>query len=1062
MISHCPQCKIKLSDFAVSCEKCGWSIVASSGSSDTFSFTQPEGEQDKRPEDFIDVKNSPPEHAASTVANVAGAAQTRGKKLSKSETEKQARSLEQTELHLNKAMARIEIGEFEKAIRSLNRSIIASPYSRLGECYSLRGYCHLKSGDFKRSENDCTEAIRLNWNDAQTYAWRAAARGEQNKWRLAFDDLDRACTVAGRDRDTYLGLMDAYAESASEHFRNLIKAGDQSADIFFERGWVYYRSGKYDKAERDFKQALSVQENHPWASAGMAELIFSNKSPSGKYSPARTVEVFQLCNNAMLGSSGCKRNALPIRAQIYRFKGDLDRALADLNELSELSANDPELTVLCCRLRVDAGDYMVAIDELTKLLNENPALQSALLLRGNCYREIRNYALAVEDYSKFLRGNPDDPEALVRRAEVELATGHLDPALRDLDAALARDETSFEAFLCRAKVYLKQKRLDLAMTECQKAARLDNSGADVFATLAAICYQLGQYTQSIEEYSRAVELADEHSVKAGYLYLRGTAYYELGDFQKAYTDFKHACHIRPNHAGSWIWKAAACSRLEKWSGAILGLQQAIATRPSSQAQYRQLGTPVAERAIEHFDRQQQRGKSTADLFRHRGLAFQFLGKYTRAIEDFSNSLKLDSKHVETFIRRGQAYETLGKSEEAIKDFHRAIKLDRGNHQAYYHLSSAKNTSKDLDGAIKDIRKAIKNGPQHPRYYIFYAELMQKKGDYASVVAALDRATLLDSTDAATYRKRGQIYVLTRHYLNAVSDFTRSLELLPSQTDVIVSRGQAYLKSGRPGSAIEDFELALTQNQTYAKAYSGRATALTALNRHEYALIWLTKAIHRFETPREIAEIVFARGKVFYQMGRLGPAIDDFTTVTKLMRQDKKTVCAAKYARGIARYNMGLAEKAARDFRNVLADDPGNDAAAVALYWLGDPDASTKPAFLESPEQVIRPTRPPVVRSPVEMTTRTKDWSAEKPYDTWVLRSIDKKEYGPLQRETLNSWIKEGRVDFGMRLLRADWSKWKRAERIFKELEVGRGEDMSKIEVFPEIELGPPIKKDSSL
>ena len=84
-------------------------------------------------------------------------------------------------------------------------------------------------------------------------------------------------------------------------------------------------------------------------------------------------------------------------------------------------------------------------------------------------------------------------------------------------------------------------------------------------------------------------------------------------------------------------------------------------------------------------------------------------------------------------------------------------------------------------------------------------------------------------------------------------------------------------------------------------------------------------------------------------------------------------------------------------------------------------------------EIVRPTRPPIVRAKLNVTTPIKDWSAEKPYHTWILRTLDKKEYGPISRETLNMWIEEGRLDFGMKLLRADWSKWKRAEKIFSEL-----------------------------
>jgi tetratricopeptide (TPR) repeat protein len=684
------------------------------------------------------------------------------------------------------------------------------------------------------------------------------------------------------------------------------------------------------------------------------------------------------------------------------------------------------------------------------MLKSEPIPADALLLRGDCYREIRNHPLAIADYSRFLTLRPDDTDALARRAESNFAIGRTKEALSDVNRAIDISEVCFAAYICRSKIRVQQKKLDDAMTDCRKASLIDNSQPQVFATLASIYFNLGQYTESIEEYSRAVELEEDIRQKANLLYLRGIALYELGKYGEAYTDFKKACHFRPNHAGSWIWKSAACARLEKWTDAIAGLQSAIATRPSSQDEYRKLGTPVAEKAIEFFDRQQQRGQATPDLYRRRALALQFLGKFKLAIEDYTNALKSEPNNVETLIRRGQTFFSSGMSDAAIRDFKSAIRRDRGNDQALYHLANTRFAEGEYKLALRDVRRAIESSPRNVRYYGLYADILQKLGQHAGVIEALDKATLLDSTDPLTYQKRGNVHFIRRNYVNAISDFTRSLELNPAQPEVLLTRAQAYLKFEQPQQAVEDFERVLTQNNALPKAYSGRAAALAALGRHEYALIWLTKAFHRFERPRDLCELVFSRGKIFVMMGRPAPAIDDFSTVAKLLKDDEKTVAAARYARAIARFTMDMPEKAKRDFAKVLSLDPSNEHAALALQWLEDPESCDKPRLLDPVTELVRPTRPPIVRSKVEMITRKKDWSAEKPYHTWILRTLDQKEYGPLGRETLNNWIEEGRIDFGMKLLRADWSKWKRAEKIFNELGASHGpqESDEQVDVYP--------------
>lgn len=1029
MNNRCPSCSAKLADFAISCEECSWSL-----------------------NDVVTNVEQVVPVAESRASNAKPAAKTGPSKTGPTKpnsTARPARSARETELHLEKAMERIEKGTFDKAVRSINRAIVVAPLARIGECYSLRGYCHLKLDDFERSEKDCTEAIQQNWSDAQTYAWRAAARGEQNRWRLAFDDLERAWKLSDGERDRFTMLMDSYSDACEAWFAKR----ERTPEALFEMGWVHFRRSRFADAEACFLEALDKDANHPLASAGMAKLIFEGRSSSGRYTSSLASKVLGLCHVAAEHERSCQQIVLPIRVKIYRGKGDLERALSDLNRLAKLSQDDPELAVKCCRLRFEAGDYMVAIDELSRMLSGDNVQVEALLLRGDCYREIRNLTLALKDYSKFLQLRPGDPEVLARIGEAQLAIGNVQAATEAAEKAIAVDESCFAAYICRAKIHLQQQRLDDAMTDCRKASLIDNSRPQVFATLASIYLKLGQYTESIEEYSRAAELEEDGRLQAHYLYLRGIAYYELGQYQKSYADFKKACHLRPNHAGTWIWRSAACARLEKWTDAIAGMQHAIATRPSSQDEYRKLGTPVAEKAIEFFDRQQQREQVTPDLYRRRALAFQFLGKFKEAIEDYTNALNLDPDNVETMIRRGQTLASAGKRKLAIDDFKAAIKRDKGNDHALFHLAQTRFEDGQYQRAHRDITKAIESSPRNVQYYSLLADVMRKLNDFDGVIEALDRATLLDSTDPNTYRKRGQVHFLRRNYVHAISDFTRSLELEPTQVDVLFSRGQAFLKAGQPNEAIEDYERVLTLNSSYAKAYSGRAAALAAVGRHEYALIWLTKSFHRFESPRDISELVFARGKIFYQMGRPAPATDDFSSVAKIMEQDSKTVLAARYARAIARYQLDLVPQSIRDFKRVLAIDPQHEAATLAIQWLGDPDSCDQPPFLDSKLPVVRPTRPPVVRARVTIDMPPKDWVAEKPYDTWILRSLDRKEFGPLPRETLNAWIEEGRVDFGMRLLRADWSKWKRAEQIFVELGTGEVnvEPAESVAVFPDMQ-----------
>ena len=259
------------------------------------------------------------------------------------------------EAWLQHATDLIEREDYPAALTELNRIIGEAPAGRLAECYAVRGFAQLKSLNFVRAEEDCTEAIGLNWDQSQTYVWRAAARGEQNKWRLAFDDLDRACEIGGPLRDQYFGLMESLAATASEFFREQIANGNESAHLFFERGWIYLRCGKYQKAERDFQHALREQPHHPWASVGLAELRLHKQESNG---------IRELCDAGVMGDKACRRRALQIRAQLGFQTGDNAQAKQDLDQLAEMAGSVAQEVVETARLRSRLGDHVSAIDQL--------------------------------------------------------------------------------------------------------------------------------------------------------------------------------------------------------------------------------------------------------------------------------------------------------------------------------------------------------------------------------------------------------------------------------------------------------------------------------------------------------------------------------------------------------------------------------------------------------------------------------------------------------------------------------------------------------------------------
>jgi tetratricopeptide (TPR) repeat protein len=957
------------------------------------------------------------------------------------------RQMEEFASSLKAIVARVESKDYATALASLNQVIDTAPPARLAECYAIRGFAQLKQLDFQRAEEDCTESLSLDWEQAQTYAWRAAARGEQGKWHLAFDDLDRAYEFGGALQDRYLGLMEVMSEHARDYYRNRAQIGELTADSLFERGWTSLRNNNFDKAILDFTQALKREPHHPWASAGLAEVYLKKNHLKG-LDPIRA-----LCDDALHGSLACRRHALRIRAQLYWEAGDILDAKNDLKTLADQVRDNVLESVQCVELMMKLGDYLAAIDLLNQLHDQNAARILAVLKRGDCFAAICNYGLALNDYTQYLDCFPHSVPALVRRAKMHLASKHSSKALPDLKQAIELEPNHFEANLRLGQVYCDLEKFDLALNHCRLAVQIDGSQAEGFSVLASIYNRLNEYRQSVEEYSRSIELAKTTAERAQYRFLRGIAAYESEDLELALADFRLATEERPYHAGSWIWKAAGCARQEDWAGAILALQKAIEVRPTGAQQYQKLGHPIAEKAIQHYRRQEQRqGQSTpASLYLNRGMAHQFLEQHAAAVLDYTQGLSLKPKDHDLLARRGQSLMHSGHYSAAIEDFTTVLIRNPNDHLTFYHRALARIAHRETAAAKEDLLTALRLAPNQPRYALLLGEMELNHGHETVAMNQFDRAILLDPTNPLAYRMRGRMHAELGNFLAAIGDVTHSLQLYPMQPELLVLRGEAYLKSNQPLTALEDFEAALAMDERCAKAYAGRATVLVIQRRHEYALIWLTKAIHRFRAPHELAEILLARGKVYSQMARYQPAISDFTLVVELLRNDPQSLVAARFHRALAKIQMHQLVSAQKDLRKILSIDPKHVDAKTVSDWLMD-TSRPMPAVVYPASGTYRPTRPAAQRTGIVLThgSVTK-WQSDPPYNMWIIRNEDKKEYGPVPLPVLADWASEGRLVNGMRLLRSDWSKWKRIEKIFPEitpLESIKG----LIEEFPELDL----------
>ncbi len=229
-----------------------------------------------------------------------------------------------------------------------------------------------------------------------------------------------------------------------------IRENDQDAELYVARGRFYSQWRDYDRAIADFKKARELgakAENTDYV-LGVAHL--------GKDDLDQAIALF----DKVILSKPDDLYALTKRGDAYRRKGDLNRALLDLNAANALY------------LHLKPAEPGKPADWFPEVLESNPHY-----FRGLVYSSLQQPQRAVADFTDAIsRGeNADWQIALIlsHRGEAHLKMGALAEALADADKATELDAKNASHLELRARVREAMGQKADAIQDHRRALSID-------------------------------------------------------------------------------------------------------------------------------------------------------------------------------------------------------------------------------------------------------------------------------------------------------------------------------------------------------------------------------------------------------------------------------------------------------------------------------------------------------------------------------------------------------------------------------------------------------------
>jgi tetratricopeptide (TPR) repeat protein len=398
---------------------------------------------------------------------------------------------------------------------------------------------------------------------------------------------------------------------------------------------------------------------------------------------------------------------------------------------------------------------------------------------------------------------PADP--VVSAPKVE-SSARVTPVIQDGPSVTAKD---------LALQYYKSGNKSLAAQEYAQARSAYKIAIEWNPQLASAHRGIAQVCEQIQDYEGALVAWDLtiqcDSTQLDFYYQRALVQKVLKNYYQVLADCKRILEQSPHHPSARWLNAVALVKVENYQIALFSLNQHIDTYPQDPNGYcyRGICYERLERfseALADFDRAISI-QSRQHVFHHaRGRTRQKLGDLQGALADFNVTIDLKPRAA-VYDDRSEVHRCLGNHVEALQDCDRAIELNPKFIEAYFRRGLTYTEMGDLELALVNYTNTLDLDPHHVKAWIQRSWTYFRQKDYPRAKLDCQAVNAFDKSCFWSNYMLGVVNSLSGLKNNAITNFSKAIEISPNYVSARYHRGIVYHELGNIPKAIEDFEQA---------------------------------------------------------------------------------------------------------------------------------------------------------------------------------------------------------------------------------------------------------------
>ena len=542
-------------------------------------------------------------------------------------------------------------------------------------------------------------------------------------------------------------------------------------------------------------------------------------------------------------------------------------------------------------------------------------------------------------------------EQLLAEAKQYQQKGEVKAAMIELKNAVANSPENGEARLALGVLHIESGDAVSAEKELRKALSLGIDKNRVLSPLARALEQQGKFKEVLE-----VIPAERAAGSAELLTLRGNAYLDLNDPEKAKEAYDQAAKLQPESGNVLIGMARMAMYRKDLVAATVLVDQAVAKDPKN-----------------------------TEAWMFKGSLARGEGKMPEALAAFTQASVIKPTHRTAHIEKALVEINLKKLDEAKADLDAARKIAPASLQLAYAQGLLDFTKGQNAAALESVQKVLKVAPEHLPSTLLAGAIELKMGSYqqaeqhlrkyltaipentyarkllaqaqlqsspSEALATLAPALKSSSDDPQLLALAGETYLRNQDFANATTYLEKATALAPQVAGLHTSLGLSRLKQGDQAKGLSELELGASLDTASPKGGMALVQAEMSMKHYDKALAAAQALVKQQPGNAQVHAVL---GAVYEAKG--DPA-NARTSFEKAVALDPTSLLAAAHLAQLDLKDKKPADAEAR-FTSMLKKDPKNIGAMTALADLANmqhqPDKATtwlEKAHSENPDAAL--------------------------------------------------------------------------------------------------------------